>query len=233
MTQTRREQQREDTTTEIKEVARRQMAEVGAAALSLRAIARDMGMTAPALYRYYDNRDALVTTLIVEAYNALADAMHAADSQAAPDDFNGRFQAVAFAFRQWAMQHPQDFTLIYGTPIPGYQAPRDQTVEPAGRVLQTIGFVLTAAWQAGKIKMPIPYHPLPSALQSVIGDLLPYLPENVPAAGVVLTMTIWARLYGLVWGELYGHFIPGLAESGALYRLEVAAIWAELSATDS
>ncbi len=234
MTQTRREQQREDTTTEIKEVARRQMAEVGAAALSLRAIAREMGMTAPALYRYYDNRDALVTTLIVEAYNALADAMLAADSRVVSDDFNGRFQAVAFAFREWARQHPQDFTLIYGTPIPGYQAPRDQTVEPAGRVLQTIGFVLTAAWQAGKIRIPPAYQPLPPALQTVINDdILPQLPENVPAAGVALTMTIWARLYGVVWGELYGHFIPGLAESGSLYHIEVAAIWAELCITEA
>ncbi|MCL4262347.1 MAG: TetR/AcrR family transcriptional regulator [Anaerolineae bacterium] len=233
MTLTRRELKREETEAEIKEVARQQMAEVGAAALSLRSIAREMGLTAPALYRYFANRDALVTALIVEAYRALATAMAAADAARARDDFNGRFQAIAFAFRNWAMQHPQDFTLIYGTPIPGYVAPRDQTVEPAGQVLQTIGFLLTEAWQADKLTIPQPYEELPPALQTSVGGLLQDLPEGVPASGVVLTMSIWARLYGVVWGELYGHFVPGLAESGALYQVEVAVICAELGLEDS
>lgn len=228
MTQTRREQQREDTTSEIKVVARQQMAEGGATALSLRAIARQMGLTAPALYRYYENRDALVTALIVEAYTALADAMAAADEAVERDDFHGRFQAIAFAFREWAIRHPQDYTLIYGTPIPGYEAPRDQTVEPAARVMIIIGRTLGEALAAGKLKMPAVYDALPPGLQTAVNDILPYLPENSSPAGVVLTMTLWARLHGVVWGELYEHFIPGLAESGALYQFEVAAILAEL-----
>ncbi|NJN53984.1 MAG: helix-turn-helix transcriptional regulator [Anaerolineae bacterium] len=225
---TRREQRREETEAEIKEVARRQMADVGAAALSLRSIAREIGLTAPALYRYFDNRDALVTALIVEAYSSLAAAMAAADAANIADDFYGRFQATAFAFRHWAVQHPQDFALIYGTPIPGYVAPREQTVAPAAQVLQVIGFVLTEAWQAGKLTLPASYQDLSPELELVVAEILRDLPQDVPAAGVLLTMSIWARLYGVVWGELYEHFIPGLAESGALYQMEVAAICAEL-----
>lgn len=228
MTQTRREQQREDTTSEIKVVARQQIAEGGAAALSLRAIAREMGLTAPALYRYYENRDALVTALIVEAYTALADAMAMADEAVERGDFHGRFQAIAIAFREWAKQHPQDYTLIYGTPIPGYEAPREQTVEPAARVMTIMGQILAEALTAGRLRIPDIYNEMPSGLQTAVNDILPYLPENSSPAGVVLTMTLWARLHGVVWGELYEHFIPGLAESGALYQFEVAVILTEL-----
>lgn len=228
MTLTRRELKREETEAEIKEVARQQMAEVGAAALSLRSIAREMGMTAPALYRYFTNRDALVTALIVEAYSSLAAAMCAADTARGRDDFYGRFQAIATAFRDWAVQHPQDFTLIYGTPIPGYVAPREQTVAPASQVLQTIGQVLTEAWQAGSLTMPHVYDELPPALQTAVAEIQQTLPADVPAGGIVLTMSVWARLYGVVWGELYEHFVPGLADSGVLYQMEVAAICAEL-----
>jgi AcrR family transcriptional regulator len=88
------------------------MAQVGAAALSLRAIAREMRLSAPALYRYLPNKGALVTTLIVEAYTALADALEAADVEKERDDFHGRFQAVCHAYRDWAVAHPQDYTLI-------------------------------------------------------------------------------------------------------------------------
>jgi AcrR family transcriptional regulator len=224
MTLSRREQLRVDTTAEIKATARQQMAETGAAALSLRAIAREMGLSAPALYRYFENRDALVTALIVEAYNSLGAAMTAADAEVDRGDFNGRFQAIARTFRNWALARPQDFTLIYGTPIPGYEAPREQTVEPAGNVLQQFGYVLHEAAQAGKLHVSSYYGNLPAGLQESVDELRAFLPEAVAAEVVTLTMVIWSLLYGLVWGELYGHFPPGFAESGELYMLEVGAL---------
>jgi AcrR family transcriptional regulator len=229
MTLTRRELKREETETEIKEVARRQIAEAGAAGLSLRSIARDMGLTAPALYRYFPNRDALVTVLIVEAYHSLAAAMIAADEAQARGDFHGRFQSLALAFRTWAVQHRQDFALIYGTPIPGYEAPREQTVAPAAQVLQAIGAVLVDAWQAGRLNIPQAYKEIPPAMDTAVTDILQSLPAGVPPEGIVLTMTIWARLYGVVWAELFEHFYPGLAETGALYQMEVTAICEELT----
>lgn len=221
---TRREKQREETLAEIKEVARRQMSEVGTAAISLRAIAREMGMTAPALYRYYDSRDALVTELIIDAYNALATAMITADQGQERGDYAARFLAVAAAFHAWAIAHPEDYKLIYGTPIPGYHAPRERTVEPAGRVQMALGMVLTEALLADKATIPAAYTNLPPDVQGVLDALLSDLPPGVPAAGVALSIIIWSTWHGLVWGEIAGHVPPGLAGTGELFQLEAQAM---------
>src|SRR5690348_12056939 len=114
MTQTRAERLREATITEIKAIAHQQMADQGQAALSLGAIARTMGLTTPALYRYFANRDALITALIVEAYQELATALEQADAAAPTDDYTARFRSMAFAYREWAIAHPHDYALIYG-----------------------------------------------------------------------------------------------------------------------
>lgn len=211
-----------------------------------------MGLTAPALYRYFPNRDALVTALIVEAYHSLAANMAGADAAKERDDFHGRFHAIALAFRAWAVQHPQDFALIYGTPIPGYVAPREQTVASATQVLLAIGCMLAEAWQAGRLTLPLSYQELPVVLHTAVTDILQAeilqaeilqteilqtvpgaMPDGIPAGGVVLTMTIWAHLYGMVWGELFEHFPPGLADGGLFYQLEVATIGAGLGLGES
>jgi AcrR family transcriptional regulator len=116
MPPTRRERLRAATTSEIKQIARQQMAQKGAAALSLRAIAREMGMTSPALYRYFASRDDLVTALIVDAYNSLADALEAARHGCPPTDHKQRLLEMGLAYRNWAISHAQDYTLIFGTP---------------------------------------------------------------------------------------------------------------------
>src|SRR5262245_45041432 len=128
MYQKRAERLREAAIAEIKAIARQQMAEQGQAALSLGAIARAMGMTTPALYRYFESRDALITALIIDAYEALAIALEQADSATRSDDYATRFRAMARAYRDWAVAHPHEYALIYGTPIPGYHAPRERTV---------------------------------------------------------------------------------------------------------
>lgn len=234
MEQTRRERLRTEMVAGIKETAWQQIGQEGAAALSLRAIAREMGISAPALYRYFAGRDELVTALIIDAYNALADAMEIADSAMNATDYNGRFQAIAHTYRQWALAHPQDFTLIYGTPIPGYQAPPERTIAPAARVLQAIGLLLAEAEQAGKLSAPSVYQILPQALHQTAAALTSQLPvSNVSPAVIALTMILWSTLYGLVWGELYGHFPPGLAEAGELYQVEVQAICHRLRLGDA
>lgn len=220
----RRERQREATLVEIKEVARRQMAEVGAAALSLRAVSREMGMSAPALYRYYENRDALVTELIIDAYKALAEAMTTADAQQKRDAYAARLRAIAGAYREWAIAHPEDYKLIYGTPIPGYHAPRERTVEPAGNVQQTIGTVLAEAAWANQIEFPAVYSNLPDGLRAYLDAFLPLLPENVPVEALTVALIIWSSWHGLVWGEITDHFPPGIAESGELFGVEVEAM---------
>jgi AcrR family transcriptional regulator len=229
MTQTRRERLRVETTAEIKATALAQMVEQGAAALSLRAIAREMGLSAPALYRYFPNRDALVTALIIDAYNSLADAMLAADQAQGAGDYNGRFRAVASAYREWALDHRAEYALIYGTPIPGYVAPREETVLPAARITMIIGYILNEAYRDGKLTIPDAYLNISSDLQTHLDELAAMIPEEgVLPAGVLLTITIFSRLHGLVWGELDGHFAPNIADSGELFAVEISEICARL-----
>lgn len=145
MAETRRERLRTATIIEIKEIARRHMAEKGAAALSLRAIAREMGMSSPALYRYFASRNDLVTALIVDAYNGFADALQAARDGRAQDDHAGQLSAVAYAYRDWALAAPQEYALIFGTPIPAYEAPPDMPSPAAARSMSVFLGVLDAA----------------------------------------------------------------------------------------
>ena len=223
MTQTRRERVRAETTIEIKEVAVQQMAQQGAASLSLRSIAREMGMSAPALYRYFPNRDALVTALIVDAYNSLAAALRVANEGQDSGDYNGRFQAVTRAYREWALNHRAEYALIYGTPIPGYEAPREETVMPAAGVNLVIGYLLSEAVKAGKLTIPEAYFNVSPDLQAELDALAAMVPEeDVVSAGVLLTITIFSRLHGLVWGELDEHFAPKIADSGELFEIEIA-----------
>ena len=222
MTQTRRERLRAETTAEIKATAIQQMAETGAAALSLRAIAREMGMSAPALYRYFPNRDALVTALIIDAYNSLAEAMATADSMHDTQDYHGRFRTVAAAYRLWALDHRAEYALIYGTPIPGYKAPREDTVMPASRVNLVIGYILNEAQRAGKLTIPQAYTSVSPELKANLDELAAMIPEEgVLAEGVLLTVYIFSRLHGLVWGELDEHFAPKIGDSGELFEIEI------------
>src|SRR5436305_8683707 len=108
---------RAELTREIAEVARRHLASAGAAALSLRAVAREMGMASSAVYRYFPSRDDLLTTLIVEAYDAIGEAAEAADAAAPAADLRGRLRAVFRATREWALAHPHEYALVYGSPV--------------------------------------------------------------------------------------------------------------------
>src|SRR4051812_10674543 len=126
-----RERVRAELTAEITDAARRQLGEVGAAALSLRAVARDVGMVSSAVYRYFPSRDDLLTRLIIDGYDALGLAAETADDPSAtPVE---RWLTVCRAVRAWALAHPHEYALLYGSPVPGYAAPAD-TVPAAARV---------------------------------------------------------------------------------------------------
>ena len=125
-------------TDEIKAIARQHLASDGAN-LSLRAVARDLGVVSSAIYRYFASRDDLLTALILDAYNALGTAVEAADAAVADaDDLAGRWLAVCHAVRDWALAAPHEYALIYGSPVPGYQAPQD-TVPAATRSVTVLG----------------------------------------------------------------------------------------------
>lgn len=232
---TRREKQRQATLEEIKTVARQQMAESGAAALSLNAIAREMGLTTPALYRYFANRDALVTELIVAAFQSLGDAIEQADAGKARDDFDGRFQAMAHAYRNWAITHPQDYDLIFGTPIPHYHAPKERTVPLASRIPTLFGILLHQAEAAGKMEIPAAYGRLSPPLQQLIQNIAADLPQEtlppdgkVPEKVVIAATVVHLRLFGLVWAELHHMALPDTAVPGELFQIELNALMKQL-----
>lgn len=223
-TQTRRERQQEATRAEITSVARRQMARDGAASLSLRAIAAEMGLTAPALYRYYPSRDELITALIVDAFHALGDALEAARRDAPAANHAAQFVAMMIVYRAWALAHPADFALIYGTPIPGYHAPADVTDPAVRRSLAPLLALLVAAGRAGALRPEGAYTAAPPALSARFADLLPpgeYGERAAPAAAVHAGFVAWAHLQGLIMLELFGHIAPVVGDPAPFYEYEV------------
>ena len=202
----RRERFRQATIDEIKMYAREQMAAGGPASLSLRAVARDMNITPSALYRYFAGIEDLITALCVDAYNAVGDAVTAAVQAAREGDHVGRWRAYANGFREWALQNPSDFALIYGTPLPGYSAPPEVTQAAALRYLQIALHTVATAVAAGAISFE-------RSLLSYTPDLDPDLVANWANAGVRLDPRIVAIVAGAqvtVQGhltlELFGHF---------------------------
>ena len=176
-----------EVTAAIKDEARRQLAAEGASKLSLRAVARELGMVSSALYRYFPSRDELLTALIIDAYDSLgesAERAHEAVAEAAPLE---RWVAVCEAVRRWSQEHPHEYALIYGSPVPGYIAPQT-TVPPAARV--------------GLEELPPVPEDLRAETDRIAADLAPDLPPPVAAAMVVA----WAQLFGLVGFELFGQF---------------------------
>ncbi|NBE50458.1 TetR/AcrR family transcriptional regulator [Streptomyces boluensis] len=212
---------RAEVTVAIKDEARRQLADEGAAKLSLRAVARELGMVSSALYRYFPSRDDLLTALIVDAYDSLGEAAEGAHAravraQAGPRE---RWSAVCGAVREWALAHPHEYALIYGSPVPGYTAPRT-TVGPAARVgLLLIGVVREAAQGPG-IHVPKMNEGLRDEAERLAADLAPDLP---PAVMVALTAA-WSQVFGLVSFEVFGQFNRIVEDRAAFFEQAVSQL---------
>jgi AcrR family transcriptional regulator len=233
VTTTRRQRVRAATIIEIKDIARRHMSEKGAAALSLRAVSREMGMTSPALYRYFASRDDLVTALIVDAYNAFADALEAARDGCEEDDHAGRLSAIACAYRDWALATPQEYALIFGVPIPGYEAPPNVTGPVAARSMMVFLSVLDAAQQSGKADLSEVHATFSPALQKQGQPWIDKLQFDGDPALLYLALSNWGLIHGLVSLEIFGHLDPNMAKetSGALYSTEVMMLAKRLRLT--
>ncbi|MFF7972546.1 WHG domain-containing protein [Streptomyces sp. NPDC007905] len=202
-----------EVTAAIKEAARRQLAAEGAAKLSLRAVARELGMVSSALYRYFPSRDELLTALIIDAYNSLGEAAETAHADVAQGDFVQRWRVVCEAVRGWALAHPHEYALIYGSPVPGYAAPQT-TVPAASRVgLLLIGVLRDAHRGPGLADLPLPAELRPEA-ERMAADLAPDLPPEAAAALVAA----WAELFGLVGFELFGQFHRVVEDRETFFR---------------
>jgi AcrR family transcriptional regulator len=209
MNANRREKKRNATLDEIRATAWKQIGEMGAASLSLRAIAREMGMTAPALYRYYKDRDALVTALLIDAFSAFSAALEAGRDTSAANDHTGRFRAMAKSYFTWASQNPQRYALLFGTPIPGYLF-AEELRPVAQRSFLILQGVIGEAQAAGKITGELATLRLPMTLKSKYEALrkmgMPYTPQVTQ-----LALSVWAMMHGITSLYLH-HYLTGFLQ---------------------
>lgn len=199
----------------ILDAARQQLTTVGPAQLSLRAIARELGVVSSAIYRYVASRDELITRLILDSFNTLADAVGTACSQAKADPVV-QFSTWAYTLRSWALAHPYDWALIYGVPIPGYAAPSD-TIDPARRVNDPVLALygqLEPNLQAGET-----FHAAEAALQPLRAMLEEHYASGPGTAGVATAMMwAWSSVHGFINLELGGHFHGSASEAAPVFE---------------
>jgi len=206
---TARERARAEITREIKDEARRQVAAVGAQQLSMRAVARELGMVSSALYRYFPSRDDLLTALIIDAYDSLGASAEAAADAEPSGDVRRRWRAACHAVRAWAVAHPHEYALIYGSPVPGYQAPQE-TIGPAGRVAVVIGRLIRDSWNRGSPVMTADLTSpatLPSALAEQAARVAAGIAPGVPGPVIARSLIAWTQLFGMISFELFGQLV--------------------------
>jgi len=200
-------------TNEIKRIARVHLAADGPN-LSLRAVARDLGVVSSAVYRYFDSRDALLTALIIDGYDSLGSAVEVDEARVPRRDLTGRWMAVGRSVRTWALARPHEYALLYGSPVPGYAAPED-TIGPASRPV----WVLTAILRDGAARgVLVPSDRLPRAVRADL-ERIGADPgfAGIPAAVLSRGMTAWAQLFGSLSFELFGRLTNAVTDYEAYF----------------
>ncbi len=212
----KRQDSRERIEAQIRDAGRRQLVTIGAAGLSLRAIARELGMVSSAIYRYVPSRDDLLTALLVDAYTDLADRVDDARS-AATGGWRAELDAMAHAVRGWALDAPASWALLYGSPVPGYQAPPEVTVVPGTRVVGAVLDVVSAGLPVGASGVVVP--------QELSRDFARLrdeysMPDDDPA--VARCFTFWAGLIGAISLEVFGQYgADTLTDPGQLFEIQL------------
>lgn len=196
-----RAQRRAATEADILRVAREHLATTGAAGLSLRAIARELGMVSSGIYRYVESRDELLTRLIIDAYTSLAADVQRAHATVDPADLDARWRAIGHALRAWALAHPHDFALIYGSPVPDYHAPPERTGASGTAVLGLVARLAADAEAAGRlagVHDPEAAGVVAHLLEDVVFEDLALTPS-----GLFAGLRAWTMLLGTVTSEVF------------------------------
>jgi AcrR family transcriptional regulator len=218
---TRRERLRTATVSDIKQAARKLVVEHGPTAISLRAIGRELGMSAPALYRYFPNLEALVVAVCADVYDELREAVTAAGQDA--DGPVPQLIAMARGFRAWSVAHPQEFALLFGSPVPGIAELEDDCDSPDHPPAR-MGAVFLEPFAQVWCQLdppPRPADPQLDRAMAIHGDLL-------PPAGMYAFLGAWSRLYGLVALEVFGHLRWALTDAEPLFEAELEAFVRQL-----
>lgn len=216
---TPRQRAHAQTVNDIKRMAREQLSTEGSSGLSLRAIARQLGIVSSAVYRYVPSRDELLTMLIEDAYNSLGDAAEAADRRCRRADLAKRWMAIGRSVRGWALERPAEYALLYGSPVPGYHAPPERTVAAGTRVMRLLGTLLPAVEASGDD----PALPTSTArdVRRIIAELgVGEVDEQVLVRGLLA----WTAMYGLVSFELFGQYGQTFSHAGAYFDYQLARL---------
>jgi AcrR family transcriptional regulator len=216
---TARDRARLELTEEIKNVGRRHLAEHGASGLSLRAVAREVGMVSSAVYRYFPSRDDLLTALIIDAYDAVGECAEDADSAARDRRVEVRWLSVCEALRGWALAHTHEYALIYGSPVPGYAAP-EATIGPASRVPLVLLRLLVDGVASGEVVAGTT-PPMARGVRSDLAELRRTAAPTVPDAVLSRAIAVWAQLLGTINLEMFGHLHNIIHDYDAFFTLQM------------
>ncbi|GAA4670707.1 TetR/AcrR family transcriptional regulator [Phytohabitans rumicis] len=215
-----RARRRQELLAAIRTAALGELRRSGAAGLSLRAVARDVGIAVSALYRYFPSRDELLTDLIVAAFDEHADAVEAGGAH---DDVGEALRGVWHAYRAWAVAHPAEFGLAYGTPVPGYVAPPEDTVRAGSRIGRFALGLLARAYAEGRLD-PDTLHRRAARLSPGTAEQLETWSnrhgQQVPTEVLAVWLDLFVRLHGLVSMEVFGLLRP-ITPDTAPYTAEV------------
>ncbi|MDV3219980.1 TetR/AcrR family transcriptional regulator [Intrasporangium sp.] len=217
-----REQRRLATEAEILRVARAHLTRYGAAALSLRAIARELGMVSSGIYRYVDSREELLTRLIIRAYTSLAEAVTRAHDAVDPADLDARWDAIGNALHAWALANPQDFALVYGSPVPDYTAPAERTTGPGTAVLALLTRLLDEACRAGRVpRSEGDEHGALEAAGAFLDDDEFFAGTSLDAEALARGLSAWTLLLGAVTSDVF-HQLGPVPDTRALFAWHLA-----------
>lgn len=221
MTTGKRAANRAGMESEILRLGREQLSTRGAADLSLRAIARDLGVVSSAVYRYVPSRDDLLTLLLVQSYDDLADATEAAAGSAAGsaegEGHRAQILAIGAAARRWALADPSRWALLYGSPVPGYAAPGDQTIGPGTRVIAQLLGIVDRAAAAGELAAP----PVAESLHADLAAVRAEFGVSLGDAEIAAAMLAWSTLIGAISLEVFGQYgAEGFAAADQLFTAQ-------------
>ncbi|HST65383.1 MAG TPA: TetR/AcrR family transcriptional regulator [Mycobacteriales bacterium] len=234
-TLSRRDRVRAATVAEIKQTARSILVTEGPDGLSLRAIAREMGMTAPALYRYFPSREDLVVALIGDLYDEVSDALEAAGERAAKDGAPGQLDAASREFRGWALANRREFELLFGSPMPGLESRDADTDDPASQGADRFGQIFGAL--IARIYLDDPF-PIPAdediapELRAALESWSAEFPVELPLGAAQVFLSCWIQLYGMVAMEVFGHLRFALPDAEPLFEVELRDLATKLGFAD-
>ncbi|HEV7657056.1 MAG TPA: TetR/AcrR family transcriptional regulator [Mycobacteriales bacterium] len=233
-TLSRRERVRAATVAEIKETARRILVAEGPDGLSLRAIAREMGMTAPALYRYFPSREDLVIALIADLYDELTEALEAARDGEAEAGAPFQLGAASREFRGWALANRREFELLFGSPIPGRGEDEDDD-DPAHQASERFGLIFGGLVARIYLDDPFPIpadEEIPPELRQELETWRSWFPVELPLGAAQVFLSCWIQLYGMVAMEVFGHLRFALSDAEPMFESELRDLATKLGFAD-